>query len=197
MFDRPRNSRLFGWAVDGAPGVLFVTVLLASRDFRLATEVLIVAAVIALAASLIVERRLRPLPTTTGVLAVVFGGASLLLHRPDILKMKMTIVDGLLGAILFVGLAVKKNPLKMILGAAFNLSDRAWATLAVRYGLFWWACAIANEIVRRTQSDYTWGLFRAGAIAAAVVFAVAQAPFLLKHNAAGDKAQAPPPDLGA
>ena len=157
---------------------------------------LTVAALIALAASFIVERRLRPLPTTTGVLAVVFGGASLLLRSADILKMKMTIVDGLLGAALFVGLAIKKNPLKLILGASFNLSDRAWATLAVRYGLFWWACAVANEVVRRTQSDHTWVLFRGGALAAAVLFALAQAPFLLKHNAVGDKADAPPPDLG-
>jgi intracellular septation protein len=196
MVDVLRTSRLFGWAVDGAPGVLFIVVYLFTRDFRLSTMVLIAAAVTALVASLIVDRRLRPLPATTGVLAVVFGGASLLLHSPDILKMKMSIVDGLLGAALFIGIGLKKNPLKMILGATFDLSDRAWTTLAVRYGLFWWACAVANEVVRRTQSEHTWVLFRAVAVAAAVVFAVAQAPFLLKHNALGDKAEAPPPDLG-
>ncbi|HXV01314.1 MAG TPA: septation protein IspZ [Caulobacteraceae bacterium] len=196
MVELRRTSRLFGWSVDGAPGVLFVIVYLISRDFRLATMVLVAAAVIALAASLVVERRLRPLPTATGALAVVFGGASLLLRSPDILKMKMSIVDGLLGASLFVGLAIRKNPLKMILGGAFALPDAAWATLAIRYGLFWWACALANELVRRTQSDHTWVLFRAGALAAAVIFALAQAPFLLKHNAIGDKVDAPPPDLG-
>jgi intracellular septation protein len=84
----------------------------------------------------------------------------------------------------------------LLLGATFRLTDRAWATLAIRYGLFWWACAAANEVVRRTQSEHTWVLFRGGALAAAVVFAVAQAPFLLKHNALGDEAEAPPPDLG-
>jgi intracellular septation protein len=196
MVDLPRTSRLFGWAVDGAPGVLFLVVYLFTRDFRLSTMFLVGGAVIALAASLIVDRRVRPLPAVTGVLAVLFGGASLALHSPDVLKMKMTIVDGLLGAALFVGLGLKKNPLKMILGATFELSDKAWATLAVRYGLFWWACAVANEVVRRTQSEHTWVLFRGVALAAAVLFALAQAPFLLKHNALGDKAEAPPPDLG-
>ncbi|HEY1449087.1 MAG TPA: septation protein IspZ [Caulobacteraceae bacterium] len=196
MVDLPRTSRLFGWAVDAAPGVVFLLVYAVTRDFRMATVFLIGAAAIALTASLAVERRLRPLPTLTGSLAVLFGGASLLLHSPEILKMKMTIVDGLLGAVLLIGVALKRNPLKMILGATFRLTDQAWATLAIRYGLFWWACAAANEVVRRTQSEHTWVLFRGAALAAGVVFAVAQAPFLLKHNAMGDAAEAPPPDLG-
>ncbi len=134
MVDLPRASRLFGWAVDGAPGVVFLLAYLVTRDFRVATLFLVTAAAVALSASVIVERRLRPLPAVTGALAVLFGGASLLLHNPDILKMKMTIVDGLLGATLLVGVAVKKNPLKMILGATFSLPDKAWATLAIRYG---------------------------------------------------------------
>jgi intracellular septation protein len=196
MVDMPRTSRLFGWAVDTAPGVVFLMTYLVTRDFRLSTLSLVAAAALALTASAIVERRLRPLPTVTGALAVVFGGASLLLRNPEILKMKMTIVDGLLGAALLFGVALKKNPLKMILGATFSLPDKAWATLAVRYGLFWWACAAANEVVRRTQSEHTWVLFRGVALAAGVVFALAQAPFLLKHNAIGDDAEAPPPDLG-
>jgi intracellular septation protein len=196
MVDLPRTSRLFGWAVDAAPGLVFLLVYLVTRDFRISTFFLVAAAAVALTASLIVERRLRPLPTVTGALAVLFGGASLLLHSPEILKMKMTIVDGLLGAALLIGVALKKNPLKLILGATFRLTDRAWATLAIRYGLFWWACAVANEVVRRTQSEHTWVLFRGVALAAGVVFALAQAPFLLKHNAIGEAAEAPPPDLG-
>ena len=92
-------------------------------------------------------------------MALVFGGASLLLRRADILQMKMTIVDGLLGAALFGGLLIGRNPLKALLGAAFHLTDRAWAVLAMRYGAFWWACAVANEIVRNTQTQATWALF--------------------------------------
>ena len=127
MVDMPRTSRLFGWAVDTAPGVVFLMTYLVTRDFRLSTLSLVAAAALALTASAIVERRLRPLPTVTGALAVVFGGASLLLRNPEILKMKMTIVDGLLGAALLFGVALKKNPLKMILGATFSLPDKACA----------------------------------------------------------------------
>ena len=185
------------YAVDGAPAIAFLGVLLVTHDFRLATWFVVGGAALALLVSLIVERRLRPLPAVTGVLALVFGGASLVLHRADILQMKLTIIDGLLGAVLFGGLLLKKNPLKMILGGAFHLSDRAWSVLAVRYGLFWWACAIANEVVRRTQTQVTWGYFRVAVIVAAIVFALAQTPFLLKHNRPPGEAPVPePPDPG-
>jgi intracellular septation protein len=182
--------------IDAVPGLLFIATFLITRDFRLATQVLVVAAVAALIVMVLVERRFRPMPTTVAVMAVLFGGASLLLRNPDILKMKMSIVDGLLGTVLFGGLAVKRNPLKFVLAPAFKLADEAWTTLTVRYALFWWACAIANEIVRRTQSDHTWVVFRGVALAAGVLFAIAQAPFLMKHAASGDASDVPPPDLG-
>jgi intracellular septation protein len=183
--------------VDAAPAVLFLAVLLTTRNFPLATWFVVGGSALALAVGLIVERRLAPLPAFSGVLGLVFGSASLILHRADILQMKMTIVDGILGAVLFAGLAMKKNPLKALLGGAFDLPDRAWRVLAIRYGLFWWACAIANEVVRRTQSAVTWGAFRVVVIVAAVVFALAQTPFLLKHNRAGAAADLPePPESG-
>jgi intracellular septation protein len=185
------------YTVDGAPAVIFLAVLLITHDFRTATWFLVVGAVLALVLSLIVERRIAPIPAVTGAFAIVFGGASLVLHRADILQMKMTIVDGILGAVLFGGLALKKNPLKAILGGAFQLSDRAWAVLAVRYGLFWWACAIANEIVRHTQTQQTWAVFRVAVLIAAVVFALAQTPFLMKHSRTPDEVAPPePPDPG-
>lgn len=184
-------------AVDGAPGVLFLIVLLVTRNFALATWFVVGGSVVALAVGLVLERRLAPIPAFSGVLALLFGGASLILKRADILQMKMTIVDGVLGAVLFGGLAMKKNPLKALLGGAFEIPDGAWRVLTIRYGLFWWGCAVANEIVRRTQTAETWGFFRVAVIVAAVVFALAQTPFLMKHNRAGQPAEMPePPESG-
>ncbi len=128
---------------------------------------------------------------------MVFGGWSLFLRDFNIIKMKMTIVDTLLGVGLFIGFALKRNPLKMVLGATFALSDHAWTVLAMRYGAFWLVSAAANEIVRRTQSDHTWVIFRGAALGVAVVFALAQTPFLLKHaRQPGEAEPPPPPDLG-
>ena len=197
MVERAPSASWVRLAVDGAPAIAFLAVLLITHDFALATWFVVGGSVLALAVGLIVERRLAPLPAFSGGLALVFGGASLFLHRADILQMKMTIVDGILGAVLFGGLLLKKNPLKAILGGAFELPDSAWRVLAIRYGLFWWACAIANEVVRRTQTSETWGVFRIVIMVAAVVFALAQTPYLMKHNRSGLPGDIPqPPESG-
>lgn len=196
MAERAPAPAWFGWAADGAPAIAFFVVYLVTRDFRIATWGVIVASLLALVASIVVERKVRPLPAVTGGLAVAFGLASVILHDKNIFKMKMTIVDGLLGAALFGGLALGKNPLKALLGGAFELPDQAWKILAIRYGLFWWACAAANEFVRRTQSDHTFVIFRTAVWVAAVVFAIAQTPFFMKHGAKPATPTIDPPDPG-
>ncbi|MDE2356266.1 MAG: septation protein IspZ [Alphaproteobacteria bacterium] len=168
--------------VDGAPAIAFVGAYVLTRDFRLATWCVVIGSALSLGLGLIVERRVAPLPAVSGALALIFGGLSLALKNNDFIKMKMTLVDGLLGAVLFAGLALGKNPLKAILGGAFSLPDHAWRTLTVRYAVFWWVCAAANEWVRRTQSDHTFVYFRGGVIVLAVIFAFAQTPFLLRHH---------------
>ncbi len=196
MAEPRKNPPWVRMVVDGAPAVAFIGAYLVTRDFRLATWCVVVGSALALVVNLITERRLAPLPAVSGALALIFGGLSLALHNNDFIKMKMTIVDGLLGLVLFVGLALGKNPLKAILGGAFNLPDRAWRTLAIRYGLFWWACAIANEWVRRTQSDHVFVYFRGSVLALAVIFAIAQTPFLLKHSLQQPPPTPEPPDPG-
>jgi intracellular septation protein len=183
--------------MNAAPALAFLVILLITHDFRIATWVLVGLSAVALAISLIVERRIAPIPAFSGGAALVFGGLSLALHRNDLLQMKMTIVDGALGAALFVGLALKRNPLKLLLGAAISLPDEAWRVLTIRYGMFFWASAVANEIVRRTQTPEVWATFRVVAIGAAVLFGAAQFPLLKKYWRDDTPAPAPePPEPG-
>ena len=182
---------------NAAPAVAFLAVLLITHDFRKATWVLIAFSAAALALSLVVERRIAPLPAFSGAAALVFGGLSLALRRNDLLQMKMTIVDGTLGAALFAGLALRRNPLKVVLGGAMQLPEQAWRVLTIRYALFFWASAIANEVIRRTQTAEVWATFRVVAIVAAVLFGAAQFPLLKKYWVDGEPAPTPePPEPG-
>ncbi len=182
---------------NAAPAVAFLGTLLITHDFRTATWVLVALSAAALALSYALERRIAPLPAFSGAAALVFGGLSLALHRNDLLQMKMTIVDGALGAALFGGLAMKRNPLKVVLGGAMQLPDAAWRVLTIRYGLFFWASAIANEVIRRTQTAEVWATFRVVAIVAAVLFGAAQFPLLKKYWTDGEPEPAPePPEPG-
>ena len=182
---------------NAAPAIAFLIALLVTHDFRKATWVLLALSVAALALGLIVERKIAPIPAFSGGAALVFGGLSLALHRNDLLQMKMTIVDGVLGAALIAGLYLKRNPLKMLLGQALALPEAAWRVLTIRYALFFFACAIANEIVRRTQTAEVWATFRVAAIGAGVVFGVAQIPLLRKYAGQAPAERAPePPEPG-
>ena len=60
-----------------------------------------------------------------------------------------------------------------------------------------WACAVANEIVRRTQTTEVWAVFRVGAIVAAVLFGVLQMPLLMKYVRQRGEPELPePPEPG-
>jgi intracellular septation protein len=192
----PRAGAMVRTFANAAPAVGFLAALLITRDFRKATWVLVALSAVALALSVAVERRIAPIPAFSGGAALIFGGLSLALHRNDLLQMKMSIVDGALGAVLFGGLILKRNPLKLVLGGALTLPDAAWRVLTIRYGCFFWASALANEVVRRTQTPEVWATFRIVAIVAAVAFGAAQFPLLRKYwddNSTARAAEPPEP----
>jgi intracellular septation protein len=184
-------------AVDyGALVVFGVAVFIRHGIDSVATIVLMAASVIAVAAGYILERRVAPLPLISAVFSVGFGGLSLVLHDKQILKMKLTFLEGGLGAALLIGLAMRRNLLKMLLGEAVRLPDPAWRTLTLRYAAFFLLAALANEIVRNTMSDMAWVWFKGGVVVAAVVFSLAQTPFLMKHMQTEAPEPVEPPDTG-
>ena len=96
------------------------------------------------------------------------------------------------------GLALKKNPLKALLGESLKMPDAAWRGLTLRYGLYFVAVAVANEVVRNTQSDAFWVNFRTALLPLALVFSLSQTPFMMKHLQKPEEGDATPepPDPG-
>ncbi|HYG26393.1 MAG TPA: inner membrane-spanning protein YciB [Caulobacteraceae bacterium] len=192
------NTRWVRTAVDyGAPIAFAVTFFASGRDFMLATWVLVGASILALLLGFIVERRIAPLPLLAGGFALVFGGLTLWFDDPMFVKLKVSVVNLIFATLLLGGVMLGKNPVKALLGDNLSLPDDAWKTLTIRYGLYFVAVAIANEFVWRTQSDDTWVAFRIALLPAALIFSIAQAPYLMKHmKRAEAAAAAEPPDPG-
>lgn len=162
-----------------------------------ATWVLVGASLIALVVGWIAEKRLAPLPLLTGGFALLFGTLTLLFNDPVLLKLKLTIQNGLLAVVLLGSLPLRRYPFKYLLGEAIRITDEGWRGLTLRYGLYFAAVAIVNEIVWRTQSDDTWVAFRGGLWVASAAFGVWQVFFIMKHLIK-DEAPAEPvsPDTG-
>lgn len=177
--------------VDYAALVAFLATFLVTRNMQTATWGLVAGSIVAIAVGFAVERRIAPLPLFVGGAGLVFGGASLFFHDPRILKVKPTIVNTAIGLGLLVGLAMKKHPLKLVLGDAFDMPEATWRRLTINYAVFFVSLAALNELVWRTQSDETWVFFRfPGLMILTVVFSIAHAPLLMKYVKAEE---IPPP----
>lgn len=175
----------------------FVRGLDGSEAIIQATWVLVGASAIALIVGYVVEKRLAPLPLLTGGFALVFGVLTLVFHNEDLLKIKLTIQNGLLAVVLLGSLPLNRYPFKYLLGDAIKITDIGWRGLTLRYGLYFAAVAIVNEIVWRTQSDDTWVAFRGGLWIASAAFGIWQVFYIMKHMIKDDEPAEPvSPDTG-
>jgi len=183
------------YAVDYAAVVVFAVVyFLSGHDFMKATAAIVITSVAALIVGWLVERRLAWLPLFVGGMAAIFGGLTLVFHDTRILKVKPTVINLILAGVLFGGLLLKRNPLKLLLGEALTLPDDVWRKLTVRFGLLYVFLAIANLVIWRTQSEATWVLFKTfGLEVMTVLFAMTQVPLLMKYMEASDLPPPPPP----
>lgn len=155
-----------------------------------ATWWLVGGSALALLVGLVFERRIAPFPLISGGAALLFGGLTLIFHDVRFVKMKPTVMNSLFGVVLLGGLALRKNPLKALLGDAVKMPDAGWRKLTLNYGLFFLALAALNEIVWRTQPDDIWVVFRfPGLLILSVLFSFAQVPLMMKYA----KTDEPPP----
>lgn len=156
-------------------------------DLMQATVYLMCATALAVILSIVLERRIPWMPLVTAVIVGVFGGLTLWLKDDTFIKMKPTIVQAIFATVLLGGLAFGKAFMKPVLGSAWTLSDRGWRILSLRFGLFFIATAILNEVVWRTQSTDFWVNFKVfGLIGLTLVFSLAQTPFIMRENQEAD-----------
>ncbi|RMD61928.1 MAG: septation protein A [Alphaproteobacteria bacterium] len=176
--------------VDYAPLAVFLITYL-SAGLYAATAALVTASVIALALSFAVVRRVPWMPVVTAVVVAVFGGLTLWLNDDTFIKMKPTIAQGAIAAVLLGGLATGRALLKPVMGRAWAMDDAGWRRLTFRYALFFAAMAVLNEIVWRTQTTDVWVAFKVfGLLGLTFLFSLAQIPLMTRHRVSetGDQA---------
>jgi intracellular septation protein len=148
-----------------------------------ATAAFMVAVLVALAVGYVIERRISPMPVFTAVLVLIFGGLTLYLKNDTFIKMKPTVLYAFFGLTLLGGLAFGRMFVKYVFAAAFELSETGWRKLTYRWGFFFLALAVLNEIVWRTLSTGDWVKFKVfGIIPLIFLFGLAQMPLVLKHE---------------
>ena len=146
------------------------------------TGVFMVATIISLAVSWTLTRKIAMVPLVSAVFVALFGALTLYLQSYLFIKVKVTLINALFGAVLLGGAAFGKSYLKLVMGEAMKLTDEAWRTLSMRWGIFFFAMAGLNEIVWRNFSTDQWVNFKVfGLLPLTLVFAVANAPYMTRH----------------
>tara|TARA_Y100001970_G_scaffold220408_1_gene270722 strand:+ start:164 stop:703 length:540 start_codon:yes stop_codon:yes gene_type:complete len=144
---------------------------------------LMIATVIAVLFSYILEKKIPIMPTVGAGIVLIFGGLTIYFDNEVFIKMKPTIINLIFAIILYGGMLVKKSLLKILLGAALRLEEEGWRILTYRWIGFFIALAVLNEIVWRTQTTDIWVNFKVfGILPITFIFTMTQFPLIKKHQ---------------
>jgi intracellular septation protein len=179
------NKSLLKFITDFGPLLIFFVVYSKSgKNLSTAIPPLIFATIIAVLISYIVEKKIPYIPLIGGIIISVFGGLTLYFNNPVFLYMKPTIINVLFGlALNFERFFTKEPILKKMLGKSISLSDEGWQTLTTRWMFFFFALALLNEYVWRTQPEEFWVNFKVwGMLPITFIFTALQLPLINRHK---------------
>ena len=186
---RPQITKL---VLELGPLVVFFIVN-ARADIFAATAWFMGAMVISLLGAWLLLRKVAVMPLVTGVVVLVFGGLTLWLKDDTFIKMKPTITNLLFSGVLLGGLMFGQSLLKYVFGDVYKLLPRGWYLLTLRWGLFFLALAVVNEILWRNFSTDVWVAFKVwGIMPLTIIFSVLQLPTLTKYAPPAEPIPAPP-----
>lgn len=180
--DKKQPHPMFKLATELGPLLIF---FFANAKFNLfvATAAFMVAIVVALVASWMVTRHIPVMALVTGIIVLVFGTLTLVLHDETFIKVKPTIIYGLFAAVLGGGLLFGRSFIAIMFDQMFNLTPEGWRKLTLRWTLFFVAMALLNEVIWRTQTTDFWVAFKAfGVIPITMVFAMLQMPLIKRYS---------------
>ncbi len=154
----------------------------------IATGVFIVAVLAAIGWCKFQRGKIPPILIVTGVLVTAFGGLTIIFHDPSIIQIKFTFTFLFYAAAILFSLAIKQNVWKLFFKHLFNLPDRIWTILAVRWAVFYIVVAIVNEVLRYNFNeangnfDVWLNLRTILTYPAFIAFAALNTPIVLKHH---------------
>ena len=180
--DKTQPHPLFKLATELGPLIVFFVVN-AKYHLFVATGAFMVAIVAAMIASYVVTRHVPMMAIVTGIVVLIFGTLTLVLHDETFIKVKPTIIYSLFALVLGGGLMFGRSFIAVLFDQMFNLTPQGWRILTLRWALFFFAMAILNEAIWRTQSTDFWVGFKAfGVLPLTMLFAIAQMPLIKRYG---------------
>ncbi len=104
--------------------------------------------ILSLVATLWVLGRPPVMPFIAGAVSVIFGTLTLVTGDAMWVQIKVTLFNGLVALLLWIGMRTGHNFFKFVFGKTFHYTEEGWTKLTRNVALFFLATAIVNEAVR-------------------------------------------------
>ncbi len=179
------NKSFLKFLTDFGPLIIFFYYYYDSgKDLKIAIPPFIIATIIALLIVWILEKKIPKMPLVGGILITLFGGLTIYFNNPVFIYIKPTIINILFGLALIFGRYFTNEPvLKKLMSKSISLTDEGWEILNKRWIYFFFALAILNEAVWRTQSEEFWVNFKVwGLLPITFIFTAFQIGLINKHK---------------
>ncbi len=179
------NKSFLKFLTDFGPLIIFFYYYYDSgKDLKVAIPPFIIATIIALLIVWILEKKIPKMPLVGGILITLFGGLTIYFNNPVFIYIKPTIINILFGLALIFGRYFTNEPvLKKLMSKSISLTDEGWEILNKRWIYFFFALAILNEAVWRTQSEEFWVNFKVwGLLPITFIFTAFQIGLINKHK---------------
>jgi len=119
----------------------------------------------------------------SGLIIVVFGGATLLLHDETYIKWKPTVLYWLFAiGLISANLIFKKNLIRDLMEKQISMPDSIWSKLNLAWALFFMGLGVLNLYIAFNFSTDIWVNFKLfGTIALMFAFVIGQSLVLGKY----------------
>jgi intracellular septation protein len=151
-------------------------------DIYVGTAVLMAATAIQMSLVYCMDGRLQAMQKITLVLVLVFGTLTLVLHDERFIKWKPTVLYLAMALALAVSLwGLRKNVLKMMLGAQLELPESVWHRLSMAWIAYTLFMAAINAYVVVYYSTADWVSFKVWGYVFPLTFLIAQGFYIAPH----------------
>jgi intracellular septation protein len=161
---------------DFLPVIAFFAAYKLSGSIFVATAVIIVAVILQTTIQWVRHRKVSSMALISGVLVLVFGGLTLLIHDKAFIQWKVTVVNWLF-AIAFIASRYfgDRTIIERLLGENLQLEPALWRRLNWAWGLFFLALGAINLYVAYNYPEAVWVNFKLfGVLGLTIVFALVQ-----------------------
>jgi len=177
---------IISWSIEFGPLLLFFLSLFYlgsdNKGFLISTAIFTFSMVVALFFSYFYEKRVALFPLITGTTAVSFGISTLIFENPIIFILKDTFYNAFFAILILITTLRGKSLMKILFYTLFDMSDRGWYILSIRWGIAFTVLFVGNEISWRYFGQDFWVVWKLWSTVGTMIFGFYQITLSKKYR---------------